>query len=150
MYRWRSRPNRENLGGASNRPTATHVWESVQAELEKPADAPDTPLDDAAQLDGGSPPQILFLAMLFANGWFLKPNFFIHKSGKESRDDMMRLMRVARLRLVTFITAWIAAFAFLPIWIPVLALVGWIAIVAPQINALNKRAQNVAPDEEPD
>ena len=150
MYRWRSRPSRENLGGASSRPTAAHVWDSVQAELEKPADAPDTPLDDAAQLDGRSPPQILFLAMLFANGWFLKPNFFIHKSGNESKDDMMRRMRVARSRLVFFITGWIAAFAFLPIWIPVLALVGWIAIVAPQINALNKRAQNVAPDEEPD
>jgi hypothetical protein len=125
------------------------VWESVQAALEKPADTPDAPLDDTPQVDGPSPPQALLLAMLFANGWFLKPNFFIHKSGNESAKDMMKLMRVARLRLVGFITGWIAAFAFLPVWIPVLALVGWIAIVAPQILALIKRAQNVAPGEEP-
>lgn len=124
------------------------MWDSVQTELGKPSEAPDVPLDDAAKLDSKSPPRILFLAMLFANGWFLKPNFFIHKTGDESQSDMMRRMRTARMRLVIFIAGWIAAFAILPIWVPALVLVGWIAVVAPQIIALNKRGRNVTPDEE--
>ena len=86
--------------------------------------------------------------MLLANGWFLKPNFFIHKTGNESQKDMMRRMRNAQLRLVFFIVSWIVAFAFLPIWIPAMALVGWIAIVAPKISALTKMSKSDAPDEE--
>ncbi len=150
MYRWKSRPRNDTLGGAVCRPTATHVWDNVKAELAKPTDTPDVPLDDAAILDSKSPPRILFLGMLFANGWFLKPNFFIYKTGKESRSDLMKRMRTAQLRLLFFMVAWIAAFALLPIWIPAVALVGWIAMVAPQINMLKKMRQNVAPDEEPD
>jgi hypothetical protein len=147
LYRWRSRPSSENTGGATGRPTPTHVWNSVKTELGKPSDASDSALDNAPELDSKGAPQLLFLAMLLANGWFLKPDFFIHKTGNESQDDMMRRMRTARLRLVIFIVGWIAAFALLPIWIPTLALVGWMAIVAPKINALLKMSENTAPDE---
>lgn len=149
LYRWRSRPSRQNIGGATGRPTATHVWNSVQAELGRPSDAPDASLDGAAKLDSRSMPWILFPAMLLANGWFLKPAFFLQRAGNNPKDNVKRRVRIALLRVVIFIAAWIAAFVLLPVWIPALALVGWIAMVAPKINALKKMSQNVESDEEP-
>jgi hypothetical protein len=127
------------------------VWDSLQAELAKPSDAPDAPLDDAAKLDSGSIPSILFLTLLFASGWFLKPNFFIMEPRNYPLSKIRRQIRTAKLRAVIFTAGWIAAFAFLPTWIPALALVGWIAIIAPQIYTLNKVGQqNVKFGEESD
>jgi len=149
LYRWRSRPSRQNTGGATGRPTATHVWQSVQAELGKPSDAPDASLDDAAKLDGRSRPWIFFLTMLLGNGWFLKPAFFDQRTGNKPKDNVKRRIRIALLRAVIFIAGWIAAFALLPFWIPTVALVAWSVMIAPKIHAVNKAFQNVGPGEEP-
>lgn len=144
LYRWRSLPSSKNIGGAICRVTATHVWNSVQAELGKPSDAPDAPLDDAAELDSNNMPWILFITLLFASGWFLKPNFFVMEARNSPLSKIRRQYRIAQLRAVIFIAVWIAAFTLLPIWIPALALVGWTAIIAPQIYALSKAGrQNV-------
>lgn len=151
LYRWRSRPNSQDVGGAICRVTAAHVWDSLQAELAKPSGAPDAPLDDAAKLDSGSVPQFLFLTFLFASGWFLKPNFFIMEARNYPLKKIAKQLRTAKLRVVIFAAGWIAAFAFLPTWIPALTLVGWIAIIAPQIYTLNKVGQqNVKFGEERD
>lgn len=149
LYRWRSRPSRQNTGGATGRPTATHVWESVRAELGKPSDAPDASLDDAANLDGRSRPWILFLTMLLGNGWFLKPAFFDQRTGNNPKDNVNRRIRIALVRAVIFVAGWIAAFALLPFWIPTVSLVAWSVMIAPKILAVNKAFQNVAPGEEP-
>ena len=121
--------------------TAAHVWDSLKAELAKPSGAPDAPLDEAAKLDSGSVPQFLFLTFLFASGWFLKPNFFIMEARNYPLNKIAKQLRTAKLRVVIFAAGWIAAFAFLPTWIPALTLVGWIAIIAPQIYTLNKVGQ---------
>lgn len=147
LYRWRSRPGRENLNGAVARPTAAHVWGQVKSELDKSPDAPDVPLDDDAELDSKSPPQLLFLAMLLANGWFWKPRFFIHRTGDESMGDMMRMMKTARIRLLFFAAGWIFAFALLPLWIPGLALLSWFALIVPRVNAVRRMSPSTAPDE---
>ena len=138
LYRWRSLPSRQNVGGAICRVTATHVWNSVQAELGKPSDAPDAPLDKAAELDRKEVPWLLFLTFLFASGWFLKPNYFVMDANEFPLSKIKRQMRMAKLRAVIFLAGWIAAFAFLPIWISALALVGWIALIAPQVYKLSK------------
>lgn len=141
LYRWRSTPSSKNIGGAACRVTATHVWDSLQAELGKPSDAPDAPLDDAAKLDSKSMPLILFLLLLFASGWFLKPHFFVMENRNYPLSKIRKQIRTAKLRALIFIAGWIGAFAFLPIWIPALALVGWVAIIVPQIYKLNKWGQ---------
>ena len=149
LYRWRSQPNRQNMGGAAGRPTAAHVWSSIQSELEAPPDAPDVSLDHSAALDGLKTPWVVFSALLISNGWFLKPEFFSQRTGKNPKDTLKARVRRARLRLMFFFIGWIAAFAFLPLWIPTVALIGWAIMIAPKINAVNKDFQNVRSDEEP-
>ena len=80
------------------------------------------------------------------NGWFLKPMPFDQRSrGPTVRSRQQR----ALLRIPVFLGAWVAAFAWLPVWIPTLALVAWVAKVTPGIRSVNARFQNVGPNEEP-
>lgn len=53
------------------------------------------------------------------------------------------------LRLPFFITAWIVAFAVLPLWLVSLALAAWVAKITPGVRRVNALFQNVGPDEEP-
>jgi hypothetical protein len=147
LYRWRCRPNRQNIGGAVARPTAPHVWASVQAALQQPADAPDVPHDDAAVLNNRPIPWPLFIGMLLANGWFLRPVPFDQRPGK--KNTLPTRQRNAMLRLPLFVAAWIAAFAYLPLWLVALALAGWVAKITPGVRMVNAQFQNVGPDEEP-
>ena len=57
--------------------------------------------------------------------------------------------RNAILRVPLFIGAWGAAFALLPLWIPALAFAGWVAKITPGVRTVNRRFQNVGPDESP-
>lgn len=146
LYRWRSRPTRENIGGAISRPTASHVWGRVKAALAEPAAAPDVPHDDAPQLDQGPAPWPVFVTLLFANGWFLRPVYFHQDQGEST---VRRRMRNAMLRVPLFVAAWIAAFAFLPFWIAGLAFVAWVAKIVPGVRQVNALFQNVGPEESP-
>lgn len=144
LYRWRSRPDSRNVGGSICRVTAEHVWDSVQQALEKPSDTDDAPLDHAAKLDHKGVPSPYFLLMLFASGWFLRPNYFVMAANNHPLKEIQKQMRAARWRALIFIAGWIAAFAFLPTWIPAVVLVLWIAIVAPQIYKLSKAGKHNA------
>ena len=146
LYRWRCRPNRQNIGGALARPTAPHVWDSVQAALQEPVDAPDVPHDDAPVLNNRPIPWPVFIALLVSNGWFLRPVGFDQRPGK---NTLPTRQRNAMLRIPLFIAAWIAAFAALPLWLVTLALAGWVAKITPGIRMVNARFQNVGPDQEP-
>jgi hypothetical protein len=146
LYRWRCRPNRQNVGGAIARPTPSHVWGRIQASLREPADAPDVAPDSDPVLDSPPVPWPVFVALLFANGWFLRPIPFDQRSG---RDTVPQRQRKALLRIPLFVAAWIAAGLLLPIWVVVVAFAVWLAKVVPGIRLVNARFQNVGPDEEP-
>ena len=146
LYRWRCRPNRKNIGGAIARPTPSHVWSRVQAALHEPPDAPDVAPDADPVLDSPPVPWPLFLALLLANGWFLRPVPFDQRPGK---DTVPQRQRSAMRRIPLFVAAWIAAALVLPMWVVALAFAGWVAKVAPGIRRVNARFQNVGPDEEP-
>jgi hypothetical protein len=146
LYRWRCRPTHKNIGGALERPAATHVWKSVQVALAEPADAPDVAPDDDPVLDSKAVPWLVFVMLLLANGWFLKPVGFDERARGPSVVDRQRN---AMLRIPIFIAAWLALFAVLPIWGSVLALAGWIAKITPGVRMVNMRFQNVGPNEEP-
>ncbi|MDJ0788877.1 MAG: hypothetical protein QNK05_18875 [Myxococcota bacterium] len=145
LYRWRCRPSRQNIGGAIARPTPAHVWKHVEAELEQPADAPDAPFDSDPELDAAPAPWPIFVTLLLANGWFLRPAPFDQRAG----DSVPRRIRNAALRVPLFVAGWIAAGWLLPSWVVALAFAAWLAKVVPGILEVNRRFQAVGADEEP-
>ena len=146
LYRWRCRPSRQNVGGAVARPTPEHVWRRVEAALDAPTGTGDAPLDADPELDTPPVPWALFVALLVANGWFLRPVPFDQRAGE---DTVPRRQRNAMLRLALFVAAWIGAALLLPLWLVALAFAGWVAKIWPGIRTVHARFQNVAPDEEP-
>ena len=116
LYRWRSIPTRKNVGGASGRPTAEHVWSRVRAALSE-GPARDVALDRTPVLDGFSPPFAVFAVILMAHGWFLRPRPFTYQG--DGKNPVERIPMVMR-RIVGFLALWVAAFAFLPgLWVGV-------------------------------
>jgi hypothetical protein len=91
-------------------------------------------------------PWPLFVALLLANGWFLGPVPFDQRPGK---DTVPQRQRNAMRRIPLFVAAWIAAGLLLPMWVVALAFAGWLAKIVPGIRLVNKRFQNVGPNEEP-
>lgn len=146
LYRWRCRPTRENVGGAVARPTSDHVWSRVQAALAEPPGAADAAFDEAPVLDTPPVPWPLFVSLLFANGWFLRPVPFDQRAGE---DTVGRRQRNAMLRIPLFVAAWVAAALLLPAWSVALAFVGWVAWIVPRVRMINRLFQNVASDAEP-
>ena len=141
LYRWRSVPSRKNVGGATVRPTPEHVWRSVQTALESGTTETDAPHDDDPELDSPVVPWPLFVSLLIANGWFLRPLAFAQK--KNGPTPQQRI-KIAMARLAAFVTLWIAAFAALPA-LPVAAVfAGWVAWITPKIRWVNREFQNEA------
>jgi hypothetical protein len=122
------------------------VWSRVQAALQEPPDAPDVAPDDDPVLDSPPVPWPVFVALLLANGWFLRPVAFDQRPGT---DTVPRRQRNAMLRIPLFVAGWIAAGLLLPMWVVALTFAGWLAKVVPGIRLVNQRFQNVGPDEEP-
>lgn len=132
LYRWRSVPSRSNVGGAVERATAEHVWSAVAAALA--SGAPDAPLDTDPPLGSRGAPWPVFVALLLANGWFLRPRGFRATS----------LVTAAAVRLLAFITVWIAAFVWLPTLPVALCLAVWIAFITPRVRWVNQEFQDAS------
>ncbi|HIG72391.1 MAG TPA: hypothetical protein EYQ46_20485 [Myxococcales bacterium] len=140
LYRWRSVPSHKNVGGATVRPTPEHVWSSVQAVLASDIDGADAAHDDQPEMDSPSVPWPLFVSLLIANGWFLRPMAFAQR---ENGPTSLQRIMIAGVRLGLFATMWIAAFATLPT-LPVAAvLVGWVGWIIPKVRWLNLEFQNI-------
>lgn len=145
LYRWRSHPSRENLGGAIMRPTAEYVWEQIQLQLKDPSDdqavdkQTDAALDDAPKLDAKPISWTLFMLLLLAHGWFLGPKVFPDRRG----DEKMYTPNQMWPRFGVFAAGVIAAFVLLPTGWVVVGLVGWGAFVWPKIAKYNREFQNV-------
>lgn len=103
-------------------------------------------LDADPELDSPPVPWPVFVALLFANGWFLRPVPFDQRPG---RDTVRRRQRNALLRIPLFVAAWILAGLLLPMGWVALAFAGWIVKIVPGIRVVNRRFQNVGPEEEP-
>jgi len=134
LYRWRGVPTHKNMGGATERPTAQHVWARIARALESSANAADAPLDTDPALDSTGIPWPLFASLLIANGWFLNARGF-----KSTRHVMM-----AGVRLLAFASGWIAAFAWLPTLPVAAALAGWVAYITPKVRWVGREFQDVS------
>ncbi len=144
LYRWRCRPTRKNVGGAVERPTPEHVWAEAQSRLTGTREEPG--LDDSPALDTKAPPWPLFVLLLLAHGWFVRPKPFPLGRADDSQSANPRGVIP---RVVGFIGAWVAAFVFLPtVWVT-LALVAWCVLVWPGVAEIHREFQNV-PDGEPE
>jgi hypothetical protein len=141
LYRWRSRPTRRNTGGATGRVLHDHVWSAVRDALRESADAPDVRFDHPP-LDLISPPWPVFVFLLLANGNFVRPQPFPLRRGSDDKP-MKRRVRGAMLKIVCFLAAWGAAFAFLPTLPVALALGVFCAAVTPGIVGVHRAFQNV-------
>jgi hypothetical protein len=133
LYRWRGVPTHSNMGGATERPTAEHVWTQVARALEAGDDAGDAALDADPPLDSRGIPWPLFASLLIANGWFLNARGF-----KSARHVVQ-----AGVRLLAFAGAWVAAFLWLPPLPVAAALAGWIAYIAPKVRWVGREFQHV-------
>ncbi len=133
LYRWRGVPTHKNMGGATERPTAGHVWGCVASGLEKRDESGDAPLDADPPLDSTGIPWPIFASLLIANGWFLNARGF-----KSARHVLL-----AGLRLLAFAGAWVAAFVWLPALPVAIALGGWLAFITPKLRWVGQQFQNV-------
>lgn len=104
-------PTRANIGGAAERPTATYVSQKVAESLELTASYEDAQLDEKPELDSKGRPFPVFVALLLANGWFIRPVPFLLTNSKLTA--LQRIKRAVR-RIPIFLTFWIAAFLILP------------------------------------
>jgi peroxiredoxin len=133
LYRWRGVPTHKNMGGATERPTAEHVWTRIARGLESAANPVDAPLDTEPELDSSGIPWPVFASLLIANGWFVTARGF-----KSARHVML-----AGVRLLAFASAWIGAFVWLPTLPVAVALAGWVAFITPKVRWVGREFQNV-------
>jgi hypothetical protein len=134
LYRWRGVPTHQNMGGATERPTAEHVWTRIAHALESGANAADAPLDTDPALDSFGIPWPIFSSLLIANGWFLRAQGF----------RSVRHVVKAGIRLIAFAIAWIAAFVWLPTLPVAAALAGWVAYITPKWRWVSREFQDVS------
>lgn len=144
LYRWRSVPTRANIGGASERPTASYVYQRLTESLEQTDDNRDALLDNEPELDYKGRPFPLFVALLMANGWFIRPVPFLLTNSKLSA--LQRIKRATR-RIPIFLAIWIAAFLILPAnWVATAAVAYGIWLI-PIVVMIYKGLQHIGEPE---
>lgn len=132
LYRWRSVPSDKNLNGTVARPTADHVWRSIDASLRAGDAAGHSAHDDNPEVDSAPPPVALFMAALIANGWFLRVKSFVYSPGVASTPARLKK---ALSRWPPFIIAWLAAFGWLPtLWVSI-GFVSWLVWIVMDIRS---------------
>lgn len=139
LYRWRGVPTRKNMGGATERPTAEHVFENLSRALENPTTTDAEP-DLKPKLDSRGIPWPLFMTLLLANGWFIKPRPFPYIQGGPSVNTRAKR---ALMRMPFFFGSLMLAFALLPTgWVGV-ALLAYGLWLTPHFRYIGSQFQNV-------
>lgn len=133
LYRWRSVPSAENLSGTVCRPTAGHVWKRIERALGAGDEGDDAAHDDHPEIDFKPLPTPVFVALLLANGWFLRVKSFAYSPGV---PEPRTRFAVAAFRFLLFALAWIAAAVWLPTLPVVLALIVWAVWVVSDLRRI--------------
>lgn len=144
LYRWRSVPSSENMNGTVCRPTAEHVLRETEQALRAGAEAGDAAHDDHPEVDQKPLPVPIFIALLLANGWFVRVKSFAFSP---DAPPIRRRFANAALRLVIFVLGWIAAAVWLPP-LPVAATffawAAWVALDTRRIFGKMRRSRELA------
>jgi hypothetical protein len=125
---------------------ADDAWEKIRESHSNPH-AGDAELDEPTRFDGPAPPWPLFVALLVAHGNFVRPRAFSLARG--GKDHNSRRIPAAFAKLVLFVAAWGVAFATLPLSIPGIALVAWVAWIVPGVRQVHREFQKT-PEGEPE
>ena len=140
LYRWRSVPTKKNIGGAVERPTAGYVYKQVIKSLGSSGKIKDVPLDTQPELDSEGKPWPIFISLLMANGWFIKPKPFLLTNGSA---PIAQRARNALIRILIFIEAWILAWVMLPgIWVG-LAAIAYGLWITPHVRLIHQEIQDM-------
>ena len=130
LYRWQQDSlSKRNAGGATTRPTAEYVWLRLDEALRSPTNE-DANFDSQPETDGDAWPWPVSVALLVANGWFIRPKILAPPSKLRAKA------LAAVLRILLFVGLWVAAFYYLPGWLASGLLIGWIAWVIPEIRRM--------------
>ena len=144
LYRWRCRPTHDNMSGAGQRPTPQYVWEQIQSRLGK--DVPDAELDDNPEFRRKDVSWAMFVGLMLAHGWFLRPRAFpLPRKGDRPSVPPQRM----KWRVAGFAAAWIAALAVLPTTWVAGAFALWVVVAGVGVAQVNAWFQNVT-EGEPD
>jgi hypothetical protein len=118
------------------------VFDNVSRALAVSAssgEAADAEFDTNPKLDSRGIPWPLFMSLLVANGWFLRPKPFPYIRGGPSAQQRVKR---AMLRIPFFVAAWVLALTQLPsLWVGI-AFVAWAAWLTPRILYMGKQFQN--------
>ena len=103
-------------------------------------------MDEQPEFARRDAPWPLFVALLLAHGWFLRPKAFpLARPGDAPSAKPQRMFR----RMAVFAGAWVAAFALLPTGWVALGLAAWAAVALPGVVALHRQFQHI-PNGEPE
>jgi len=136
LYRWRCVPKYSNMSGAGARPEARYTWDRIQEALKSDADAE---LDKAPVLGAKELSWPMFLLILTAHGWFLRPRAFpLKREGEKDSANPGKMMR----RVYAFAGLWLMALLALPtFWVGAAALL-WIILLTPGLIEIHRQFQN--------
>ncbi len=138
LYRWRCRPQYSNMSGAGQRPTPQYVWREIESRLGR--DASDAPLDEAPEFARKDVSWPVFLSILLAHGWFLRPRAFpLGREGDTPSVPAPKMMR----RIRFFTAGWLAAFLVLPATWVAAAFAAWAAVASFGIVEIHRQFQHV-------
>ena len=122
------------------RPLPEHVWQRVQTALASKS-REDAAWDEAPALDAPKIFWPLFVLVLLANGWFIKPRVFNLQPVQQTSVRRRQIM--ALLRIPVFIGVWIVAFAFLPSWLASGLLLAWGVVAFRGVRKIHEQFQSI-------
>ncbi|MBL6689746.1 MAG: hypothetical protein ISP91_05085 [Pseudomonadales bacterium] len=134
LYRWQSRPSRKNVGGAVSRPTPEYVWQKIESALATPPTS-HADYDESPDMDVEPVFWPLFVMVLIANGWFIRPRVFNMQVGDDNRikNNVGKRQKAALRRLPFFFGFWILLFALVPLPVSAGLLTLWVAWITPGV-----------------
>jgi hypothetical protein len=128
------------MSGAGARPEARYTWGKIKDQFKKEQHAA---YDREPKLGAKDLSWFHFLVILLAHGWFVRPRAFpLARDSDPKRVSPNKMMT----RVSIFISAWLAALAFLPIKVTLSAFILWSIVVTPGLIEIHRQFQNVKED----
>jgi hypothetical protein len=124
------------MSGAGARPEAAYTWEKIQTSLKRTEDAPPdiNPVMGSKEVNW-----FLFLLILTAHGWFIRPKAFpLAREGDKSSVAPAKMMR----RVFGFVALWLVLLLILPLkWFGI-ALLAWLVVLTAGLIEIHRQFQN--------
>ena len=124
------------MNGAGARPEPAYTWQKIKESLKSKADAA---LDTNPEMGSKEVGWFLFMLMLTAHGWFIRPKAFplAREGDKESANPKQMMPRI-----IGFAVLWLFLLVVLPLeWFGA-AVVSWLVILTPGLIEIHRQFQH--------